>query len=383
MFWGATGGVKRVLTAKHERLRALGWRHTIVAPGAQGPGLIDCGGLPLPRSGGYRVVLGTARAQRQMAFAEPDLIECADPYTLAWGALATARRLQVPAVAFCHSDLPALAARVAGGASGTRLGRAAERMAQRYLARLYARFDLVLAPSRGLAERLTAWGVPRVATQPLGVDCSVFNPQARDDAWRDALCRAHHLPPATRLLAYTGRFAIEKNLPLIADAVRLLGPGHVLLAVGNGPVPPTGSQVLTLPPEHDARRLARLVASADAYVHAGDQETFGLGVLEAMACGTPVVVAAAGGLQELARDAGQLVAQPRPHAWAEAISASLGSCNASLRRTALARAQAQDWPWVMAQMTQRYAALLGRPASALPAPPHHAPRPALQLARHR
>ncbi|RZL31049.1 MAG: glycosyltransferase, partial [Rubrivivax sp.] len=190
---------------------------------------------------------------------------------------------------------------------------------------------------------------------------------------------AHGLAAGTRLLVYTGRFAAEKNLPLLADAVRLLGPGHVLVAVGNGPVPPTGQQVLLVPPEHDSRVLARLVASADAYVHAGDQETFGLGVLEAMACGTPVVVAAARGLGELARDAGVLVHRPLPRLWAEALSTSLGSNNAALRRTALARAQAQDWPRVIEQLAQRYTALLGRPA----APVTPAVLPAGQLALHR
>ena len=49
-------------------------------------------------------------------------------------------------------------------------------------------------------------------------------------------------------------------------------------------------------------QLARVLASADAFVHAGDQETFGLSVLEAMACGTPVVVRAAEGLGELVDD---------------------------------------------------------------------------------
>lgn len=368
MFWGATGGVRRVLMAKHERLRPLGWRHTVIAPGAEGPGLLDCGGLPIPYSGGYRMVMGRGRALRQMEFVAPDLIESADPYVLAWASLAAAERLQVPAVAFCHSHLPELAARLVGGPRGTaeRRGQVAERWARRYLVNLYRHFDLVMAPSRGMVQRLQAWGVPRVVLQPLGVDCSVFTPCARDLAWRAELCRALGLAPDTRLLVYTGRFAPEKNLQLLADAVALLGRGHVLLAVGNGPAPPVGEHVRLLGPENDCARLARIVASCDAYVHAGDQETFGLGVLEAMACGTPVVVAGAGGLAELAEDAGLKVDRPRAGSWAEALDACLGACNATQRRTALARAQAQDWPRVLAQMTRRYTALIGRPA--LPAP---------------
>jgi len=388
MFWGPTGGVRRVLTTKHERLRELGWRHTVIAPGADGPGLLDCGGVPLPRSGGYRMVLGRGRALRQMEFVAPDLIESADPYTLAWASLAAAQRLGVPAVAFCHSNLPALMARLVGGSAGAAspAGRTAERWARRYLVNLYRHFDLVMAPSIGLAQSLQSWGVPRVTVQPLGVDCSVFTPCAQDESWRAELCRTHGLEPSTRLFIYTGRFAPEKNLQLLADAVQRLGKGHVLLAVGNGPAPPVGPQVLKLAPENDCRRLARMVASSDVYVHAGDQETFGLGVLEAMACGTPVVAARAGGLAELAYGAGLLVSQPRASAWAEAMEAAVSGNNAVQRRTALARAQAQDWPRVIAQMTQRYTALLGRqPAPAL-LPPRRAlalPPLASPLARHR
>ncbi|MGM9484036.1 glycosyltransferase [Roseateles sp. NT4] len=357
MFWGATGGVRRTLMAKHERLRPMGWRHTVIAPGAQGPGLLDCGGVPLPRSGGYRVVLGRGRALRQMEFVAPDLIESADPYVLAWASLAAAEQLRVPAVAFCHSSLPELAARLGGGA---------ERWARRYLVNLYRHFDLVMAPSRSMVQRLQSWGVKRVTLQPLGVDCSVFTPCAQDAAWRAQFCADRGLAPDTRLLIYTGRFAREKHLQLLADAVALLGRGHVLLAVGDGPAPPVGNQVRVLPPECDSQQLARMVASCDAYVHAGDQESFGLGVLEAMACGTPVVVAGSGGLAELALDAGLLVDRPRAGSWAEALDACLSGNNAAQRRAALARAQAQDWPRVLAQMTGRYTALLGR--SAQPAP---------------
>lgn len=385
MFWGASGGVRRVLMAKHEGLRPLGWRHTVIAPGASGPGLVDCGGLPLPRSGGYRMVLGRGRALRQMEFIAPDLIESADPYVLAWTSLAAAEQLRVPAVAFCHSNLPALAARWGGGAPDARPGLSAERWARRYLVNLYRHFDLVMAPSSSMAQQLQSWGVPRVTVQPLGVDCSVFTPCAQDAAWRAQLCRDHGLSPDTRLLIYTGRFAREKNLQLLADAVALLGRGHVLLAVGDGPVRPVGDHVLMLPSERDPAQLARMVASCDAYVHAGDQETFGLGVLEAMACGTPVVVAAAGGLAELAQGAGLLVDRQRAGSWAEALDASLASSHAHQRRNALARAQAQDWPRVLAQMARRYTALLGCPSAASMAAPPRAALPAVagRLARQR
>ncbi|MCK7497725.1 MAG: glycosyltransferase [Comamonadaceae bacterium] len=132
---------------------------------------------------------------------------------LGWSVLDATERLHVPAVAFCHSDLPALMARLVGGplASGSRRGRWAERRAADYLARLYARFDLVLAPSRAMTRRLREIGVSHAQHQPLGVDCSVFSPAANAPRWRERLLEALALAPDTRLLAYAGRFAPEEE----------------------------------------------------------------------------------------------------------------------------------------------------------------------------
>jgi alpha-1,6-mannosyltransferase len=355
MFWGAAGGVRRVIAARRAHLPAHGFEHRIVAPGVRGEGSADCGGVPLPASGGYRFVLSRTRAAALIDAQAPDLIESHDPYRLAWSCLDVAQQRGIACLAFCHSNLPLVA--------GQRLGAVAERVAQRYLAHLYARFDAVLAPSRAMLGALRSWGVTQAALQPLGVDCTRFHPQQRDERWRAALLRALQRPPHTRLLVYAGRFAAEKHLDVLAQAVALLGGRCVLLLAGQGPRPPQGPHLHFLGTEHDDAALARVLASCDAFVHAGDQETFGLAALEAMACGTPLVVSARQGLGELAQGVGLTVDGLHAPTWAEAIAAALDA-PASIE-PALARARAHDWSIVTARMAQRYARCLGRPPQVL------------------
>src|SRR5690606_9232442 len=209
-------------------------------------------------------------------------------------------------------------------------------------------------------QHLFDLGLDNVERQPLGVDCRTFHPGRRDLGWRRSL----GLPAYTRLLVYAGRFAPEKNLPLLADAVRRLGPGYALLLVGAGPAAIAGPQVIVRPFERSRAGLARVLASADAFVHAGDQETFGLGVLEAMACGTPVVARAAEGLAELVDDrVGLGVHGPGPRAFAEGVHALFDSERAARSHAARRRAGGYDWDAVFAQLFARYRRLLGRRAA--------------------
>ena len=374
MFWtpDGGGGVHQVISTKRAHLIAAGWQHSLLAPGASGPGGVDCGGLPLPASGGYRFVANRAQAAQLIERAQPDIVEAADPYTLGWATLDACQRLGVPAVAFCHSNLPALAQHWAG-ASPVRVARWARWAARRagaYLARLYQGYPLVLAPSRTMTRQLQALGVAQAVHQPLGVDTGVFTPAARDPVWRRWLETRLGLAAGTQLLVYAGRFASEKQLDVLVQAVERLGPRHCLLAVGTGPRPPIGARVRVLPPEADRRRLARLLASADAFVHSGDQETFGLAALEAMACGVPVVVSASGGLGELADGVGITVPSQRPVDWAAAISGCLHDGDSRLSRAALARARSLDWERVLVQWMGRYrAAMRGQAAADAQAEP--------------
>ncbi len=366
MFWSATGGgVRRYLLTKHEWLaRRPGWRHTIAVPGGDRvAGGANLPSLPLPGSGGYRLPLARGAVARVLRQLEPDLIEAGDPYRVAWSALDAAQARSIPAVATSHSNLEAMARL----AAGPRLGGAAASAARRYARHVYRGFDLVLAPSRSMQSHLIEWGVERVALQPLGVDTVAFHPDRASPGWRAEMGLAED----ARVLVYAGRFAPEKHLDVLADAVARLGAPHVLLAVGAGPTPPPASErVRVLPFVAGVAGLSRILAGADAFVHAGDQETFGLSALEAMACGTPVVLRRAEGLAELADGAsGIAVEHGNGAAFAEAIAALLAGDRQAQRRAARARAEANDWEQVLPALLGHYQRLLARaPAAATAAP---------------
>lgn len=355
MFWNPSGGVRRYVVAKRQWIRShAGWRHTLATPRPDDDAgdALAVPSLPLPGSAGaYRLPWQRAAAARLLCRAEPDLIEAGDPYRLAWSVLDAARTLGVPAVAFCHSNLEQMAALVAG----PRWSGAAQRVARRYATHLYSQFDLVLAPSRAMVAHLRDWGVAAALQQPLGVDTCVFVPWRRRERWRELL----GLPADARLLIYAGRFAPEKNLATLVEATRLLGPRHWLIAVGSGPAPPQGERVIVLPALRDAGALATVLAGADVFVHAGAQETFGLSVLEAMACGLPVVARAAEGLAELVDGSvGHGVGAGTPAVFADAIADVLERDTQPLREAARRRALAHDWEEVLPTLWTHYRRLL-------------------------
>lgn len=351
MFYAAEGGgVSTYLNAKADWLRLRSRvRHTIVSPNvASGDALVRLPGILIPGLHGYRMPLAVGASARILQRLQPDLIEAGDAGPAAWSALRVKRRLGVPAVAYYHSDLARLAQ--------VRLGSVAMRATRRYLAQLYSQFDMVLAPSRLMVQQLAGMGIAGAIHQPLGIDAGMFSPRLRSDALRRHL----HLPPGARLLVYAGRFTAEKKLAVLIDAVGRLGrPYHLLLVGGGGTLPPA-PHASVLPFIRDQRLLARLLASCDALVHPGDCETFGLIVLEAMACGLPVVATTGGAVAELVDESTGVLATPNSAAsLAAAIEAlfrrDLGALALAARKRAC---EHYDWNAIMPQLMRRYASLL-------------------------
>lgn len=305
LFYSPTsGGVKRYLSAKHAWLKAnTSWQHTIVVPGETDffePGdVCTLAGFPVPGTFNYRLPLNPRRWSRLLSALAPTLIEAGDTFQPAWAACQVARERGIPVAAFYHSNLPQILGRRFGGGL-------TERTLCRYLQWLYARFDVVFAPSRFMCELLSGIGVAHTVYQPLGVDTEIFHPKRRTADLRAQL----GLPGKSRLLVYAGRFAGEKNLPVLLEAFARLGkPYHLLLIGGSRAARPTAN-VTMLPYRRDSLELAESIASADALVHAGTKETFGLVLLEAMACGRPVVAVRASAVPEFVDETVGMLAEP-------------------------------------------------------------------------
>jgi alpha-1,6-mannosyltransferase len=361
MFYAAEGGgVSTYLNAKaHWLARRSNVQHTIMSSNVETcdhavPALVRIPAAGLPGFHGFRMPLSVSTPARLLEAAGPDLVEAGDAGHCAWAALRMRKRYDIPAVAFYHSDLPRLVQ--------PRLGRWIARGTCRYLANLYRQFDLVLAPSCVMVEQLAEIGVEAVH-QPLGIDSRVFRPGREDEQLSETLRERLGLAPDTRLLVYAGRFTPEKKLHLLVDAVRRLGGAYHLILVGGGRRHqlPYAPNLTVIPFTRNQRHLARLLAGCDVLVHPGDCETFGLIVLEAMACGLPVIATNSGGVAELVdRDTG-ILAEPN------SVDSLAGAIEAIYRRDMVRMGQAArrkaaeryDWDQILPQVLGRYDTLLG------------------------
>jgi alpha-1,6-mannosyltransferase len=304
------GGVRTMIHAQRELFSGLpDAQHVLIVPGASDSVTRD-GNLTthtiasprVPGSNVYRLLWRSDKVLRILRAEMPDVIEAHCAYNLPWTALLHRRRHGCVVSGVYMTDLPRsyveapLASRV--GARAAALGR---RLAERYVRSLYSRCDVVVAISRVTRDRLHELGVTEARCVPLGVDLDTFQPARRSAALRAELGVADD----GLLLVYAGRLDGEKRPDIVLEAFATLPQSTraTLVLAGDGPMAAAlrerAAQVgraHVLDFIQDRAELARLLASADVYVSAMAHETFGLSVVEAQACGLPVVGVRAGAM---------------------------------------------------------------------------------------
>jgi glycosyltransferase involved in cell wall biosynthesis len=193
--------------------------------------------------------------------------------------------------------------------------------------------------SRGELIELAGADPARITVVAGGVDHGRLRPNVDPTPARVALglTRPYVLTVASRLA--------RKNLAVLETAARALRARGMELVAAGGERPqfaadgrPGAVRLLGVVPEE---MLPALYAGAEAFVLPSLHEGFGLPVVEAMACGVPVVASDRGALPETCGDAALLVDPTDPHAVADAIDAAIG--DERLAAAGIARAAEFSW----------------------------------------
>jgi len=203
-------------------------------------------------------------------------------------------------------------------------------------AQIYAASRLYVAtPSRWLMNRVAQSmlfpGVQEARVIPNGVDLSVFHP-SRKSALRSRLGLSRD-SQVVLYVAAGGRSNPFKDFITMRHAAELCAQATshsniVFIGLGeDGPVERIGSSEFRyVPYQLNKYEVAAYYQAADVYVHSAKVDTFPSTVLEAMACGTPVVATRVGGVSEQVADGktGFLVPPADVVAMANAILCLLG-----------------------------------------------------------
>lgn len=179
---------------------------------------------------------------------------------------------------------------------------------------LLRRADAFVAVSSETEREMLACGVAssKVRRIPNGVDTRRFCPVSA--ARKAELRAAFSIPAAARVVTYTGRLVRYKGLPGLLRAWRELDrevPGALLLLVGAGgnDMDNCERELREFCAEHGLQGSVRFVGdvtgveqylqASDVFVFPTENEAFGISLIEAMACGLPVISTGVGGTRDI------------------------------------------------------------------------------------
>jgi glycosyltransferase involved in cell wall biosynthesis len=254
-------GVVRTLKSTSRELSALGHQVELITP-------LEFRTLPCPTYPEIRLsLLPYRRLSKRIAAFAPDALHIATEGPLGLAARRYARKHGLLFTTAYHTRFPEyVQARFGIPLSWT----------YRFLHWFHSASQAVMAPTPVVKQDLEKYGFDNVVLWTRGVDLDIFRPM-----------ESKVLDTTRPIFLYVGRVAVEKNVEAFLE---LDLPGSKWIA-GTGPVLeklkaqyPDANYLGVL----SQAELAKVYAAADVFVFPSRTDTFGLVLLEALACGTPV-----------------------------------------------------------------------------------------------
>ncbi|MFN0106217.1 MAG: glycosyltransferase [Bryobacteraceae bacterium] len=370
---GRSGGIRTFYKALLEEANRSGHTMRLVVPAessevetvGQYGRIYHVAAPAAPFSPSYRVIyphralLPGGEVHRILVEEEPDLVEFCDKYTMnyAAGLLRTGR---LPGIRFRPAVIGLSCERFEQSVRNYVLNaRITDWFAELYLRWLYFPMaDHHIAVSGYVAAELRGVSAGHKVDRgvwigEMGVDAAVFARARRDERLRAELGAGASM----RLLVYAGRLMREKNIRLLFETMAVLGDGYRLLMVGAGDGRAEMERdAATLAPgrvdfvgfRREPSELARLLVCCDAFVHPNPSEPYGIGPLEAMAAGLPLIAPNQGGVTAYANDGNAWLCAPTAEGFAAGVRAVFSDAQERESRVAAARAAAWERSWTAA-----------------------------------
>lgn len=167
-------------------------------------------------------------------------------------------------------------------------------------ARLYENSRLYIStPSQWLMDKVQRSMLAGLETRviPYGVDLTVFQPADKNEA-------KNALEIAGNMVLFTGNRASQnpyKDYATVRDAVQRVQHPFTFVVLGDTGSTEKVSDTVTIryvPYQKDLTTIARYYQAADLFLHAAHADNFPNTILESLACGTPVIATATGGIPE-------------------------------------------------------------------------------------
>ena len=282
---------------------------------------------------------------------QPDLIHLFSPALLSVSGMLVGRQNHIPVIGNYQTDLP-------GYTQHYGLPPFLSGVVRDWLRYVHNGCHLTLVPSNWTLRELRAIGYHRLRKWQRGVNSERFNPQRRSAYWRARLLNGRD--PDSLLCIYVGRLANEKRIDLLLETART--PGIALTIIGDGALRDDLEAQFAGTNTHFTGYLygddlADAYASADAFMFAGANETFGQVVQEAMASGLPAIIIDQGGITDQVKPGvNGFICPADGQAFAAAARTLRDQPDLRQRMALNARHYAEQHPWdaIMAQLEGYY-----------------------------